>query len=61
MQINLNQVKSFLISLFSKSDGKGGRGVKNLKKLMTSFMNGPTAEKLNEFISPVLQQCIVEV
>ena len=27
------------ISLFSKSDDEWGRGVKNLKKLMTSFMN----------------------
>ena len=30
-----------LISLFSKSDDEGGRGVKNFKKLLTSFMNGP--------------------
>ena len=32
---------SYLISLFSKSDDEGGGRVKNLKKLMTSFMNGP--------------------
>ena len=30
-----------LLSLFSESDDEGGKGVKNLKKLMTSFMNGP--------------------
>ena len=33
--------RSHLISLFSKSDDEEGRGVKNLKKMMTSFMNGP--------------------
>ena len=33
---------SFLIGLFSKSDDEGGMGgVKNLKKMMTSFMNSP--------------------
>ena len=25
------------------SDDRGGRGVKNIKKLMMSFMNGPKA------------------
>ena len=29
---------------FSKSDDEWGRGVKNLKKLMTSFMNGPIGQ-----------------
>ena len=37
---------SYLISLFSKSDDEGGRGVKNLKKLMTSFMNGSKQESV---------------
>ena len=30
-----------LNKLFSKNDDEGGWGVKNLKKLMKSFMNGP--------------------
>ena len=28
-------------SLFYKDDDEGGEGVKNLKKMMTSFMNSP--------------------
>ena len=39
--INQGGGLSYLISLFDKSDDDGGRGVKNLMKLMTSFMNGP--------------------
>ena len=31
----------YSISLFSKMDDKGKGGVKNLQKLVTSFMDGP--------------------
>ena len=37
---------SYLISLFCKSDDEGG-GVKNLKKLIKSFMNGPWWESFH--------------
>ena len=37
----VNQNMILLYKFFSKSDDEGGRGVKNLLKLMTSFMNGP--------------------
>ena len=31
-----------LNELVYKIDDKGGRGIKNVKKMLTSFMNGPT-------------------